>query len=314
MHYAGAMKGGPRRNATSKLRKKSLERHLLLNLGNGAAGVQALGARPGTVENGVATVQAHGVLESLLALGLLLVTGVGEPAVGLEQDGRAEVLLRVPPVGGAGRGAAEAQNALVEAVELLAVLLALAVFAALEEKVSNTSLTLLSVLNRFAITLVLDRFAISPMLKTHIRSRRISLQVRLDRLVLLVQLGQIGHQILNDVGVRQRVDLGFGGVGGDAAQAGQRVDAVDVHGTRAADTLTARAAEGQRGVLLVLDANQRVEHHGARLVEVELERVHARLLRGRVGAPAVDLKALEPWCGLGGRVRGRGHGAAGGRL
>jgi hypothetical protein len=80
----------------------------------------------------VATVQAHRVLKGLLALGLLLVAGVGEPAVGLQQNGGAKVLLRVPPVGRAGRGAAEAQNALVQAVELLAVLLALAVFAALK--------------------------------------------------------------------------------------------------------------------------------------------------------------------------------------
>lgn len=46
----------------------------------------------------MATVDAHGVIERSLALQLLLVTRVGEPAVGLEQNGRAEVLLRVPPV------------------------------------------------------------------------------------------------------------------------------------------------------------------------------------------------------------------------
>jgi hypothetical protein len=39
----------------------------------------------------------------------------------------------------------------------------------------------------------------------------------------------------------------------DPAQARERVDAVDVHGTRSADTLAARSAEGERGVDLVLD-------------------------------------------------------------
>lgn len=61
--------------------------------------------------------------------------------------------------------------------------------------------------------------------------------------------------------VRERVDLG-GLVlcAVDAAEAGEGVDAVDVHGTRAADALSARAAEGEGGVDLVLDADQGVEH------------------------------------------------------
>jgi hypothetical protein len=44
------------------------------------------------------------------------------------------------------------------------------------------------------------------------------LQIRLDRLVLLVELGKIGHEVLDDVGVRERVDFELGVVlGGDAA-------------------------------------------------------------------------------------------------
>jgi hypothetical protein len=50
----------------------------------------------------VATVDAHAVVDGVLAFGGLLVTGIGQPAVGLEEDGRAEVLLAVPPVGRAG--------------------------------------------------------------------------------------------------------------------------------------------------------------------------------------------------------------------
>lgn len=53
---------------------------------------------------------------------------------------------------------------------------------------------------------------------THIGSRGITLEVGLDRLVLLVEEGQIGHEILDDVGVRQRIDARLlGGVGRDTA-------------------------------------------------------------------------------------------------
>ena len=90
--------------------------------------------------------------------------------------------------------------------------------------------------------------------------RVVVLEVGLDRLVLLVELGQIGDEILDNVHwralsariteariyayelrtVRERVDLGvFGGVPVNPAQARQRVLAVDVHGARAADTLSA---------------------------------------------------------------------------
>lgn len=48
--------------------------HLLLDLGDGQAGVQTLGARTGAVEDGVATVQAHVVLQVGAALGRALVS------------------------------------------------------------------------------------------------------------------------------------------------------------------------------------------------------------------------------------------------
>lgn len=107
------------------------DRKVLLDLGDGEAGVQALGAGARAVENGVAAVEGHAVVEGCAALGGALVARVGEPAVGLEEDGGAEVLLGVPPVRGARGGAAGAEDALVEAVELVALLDGLAVFLAL---------------------------------------------------------------------------------------------------------------------------------------------------------------------------------------
>lgn len=80
----------------------------------------------------MASIQAHAVVEGLLPLGGALVARVVEPAVGLQEDGRAEVLLAVPPVGGAGSRAAGAEDAFVEPVQLFAVGGGLSVFFALK--------------------------------------------------------------------------------------------------------------------------------------------------------------------------------------
>ena len=92
--------------------------------------------------------------------------------------------------------------------------------------------------------------------------------------------------------VREGVDLGVV-VAVNAAKAGKGVDAINVHGARTADTLTARSSEGERGVDLVLDLDQGVEDHWSGLVEVEGVVLQARLLRGSVGVPSVDLEGLQ---------------------
>ena len=83
---------------------KSSKSQTLLDLSNGKRRVQPLGTSPGAIENGVATVERHAVVEGVLALGRLLVARVGDPAVRLQQHGGAQVLFAVPPVRGA-RGA-----------------------------------------------------------------------------------------------------------------------------------------------------------------------------------------------------------------
>lgn len=53
---------------------------------------------------------------------------------------------------------------------------------------------------------------------THVLSRGVALEIWLNGLVLLVEVGQIGNKVLDDVGVRQRVDARFGlGISGDTA-------------------------------------------------------------------------------------------------
>lgn len=79
----------------------------------------------------MAPVQAHTVVQHLFPLGFVLVAGICEPAVRLQQHGGAEVFFAVPPVRGAGCRAAGAEDAFVEAVELLAVRRRLPVFETL---------------------------------------------------------------------------------------------------------------------------------------------------------------------------------------
>lgn len=99
----------------------------MLDLVDGTARVELLGASVRAVHDRVAAVQLVGVVQVLQTLLGHLITRVGDPAVRLLQDGGAQVLVRVPPVRGAGRGAARAQNALVQTVQQLAVLVGLKV-------------------------------------------------------------------------------------------------------------------------------------------------------------------------------------------
>jgi hypothetical protein len=193
--------------------------------------------------------------------------GSGIIPVGVEQRRRAEVLLWVPPVGGARGGAAGAEDALVHAVELGAV-----------------GLGLRDLLPR-------------------LRRRVLALEPGLDALVLVVEVGHVDDEVLDDEHVGQRRDGGGGGGGGDLGEAGEAVVAVDVHGAAPADPLAAAPAEGERRVLLVLDLEQRVQHHGPAVGQVQLVVLELRLRRRRVRVPPVDREGL----GVGrGRRRGRG--------
>lgn len=244
--------------------------HVLLDLGNGLTGVEVLGASPGAVHDGVASVEGESVLELLSSLLAEVVTGVGHPSVSLHEDGGTEILVLVPPVGRARCGAASAENALVKTVK---------------------SATLLGRLE----VLTLGRGVVG-------------LEERLDGSVLLVELGEVGNEILDDVHVRERVDLGVVLLV-DSAKASKGVDTVNVHGARTANALTARATEGERGVDLVLDLDQSIENHWAGLVEVKGVRLKTRLLGRLIGVPSVDLELLQVL----GLARATNVGIAGGR-
>ena len=98
----------------------------------------------------------------------VLVAAVCKPAVGLQQDRRAEVLVLVPPVARAGGGAAEAKDAFPHPVELGPILGRLPPLA--------------------------------------VRRRLVGLQPRLDQCVLRVQSGQVRNEILQDRQMWKRRD------------------------------------------------------------------------------------------------------------
>lgn len=86
-------------------------------------------------------------------------------------------------------------------------------------------------------------------------------------------------------------------------QASKSIDTVNVHGAGSANTLTARAAESESWVDLVLNANERIQHHRSGLVEIKGVCLHLWLLRWSVWVPSVDVEGLGlsilGWCWLG---------------
>ena len=57
------------------------ESHILLNLLDGFCRIQTLWTSSRAVENGVASVQAHAVIQHLLPFRVALITGVNEPTI-----------------------------------------------------------------------------------------------------------------------------------------------------------------------------------------------------------------------------------------
>ena len=101
----------------------------MLDLVDGTTRVEILGTSVRAVHDGVAAVQLVGVVQTLQTLLRHLVTRIRDPAVRLLEDGGTEVLVRMPPVGRTRGRAASAQNALVQTVQLLAILVGLQVLA-----------------------------------------------------------------------------------------------------------------------------------------------------------------------------------------
>src|ERR1051326_6239570 len=142
--------------------------HQPLDLGDRFAGVQSLRTRPGAVQDGMTPVEPERIFELVQPFAGYLVTRAREPAPGLEQRGRAQKTISVPPVAWAARRAAEAQNALIVAVD---------------------------------VPSLVDRLEPFPL-----RLRRLGLQPRPDHLVLRENMGEVWDQILDDPHIRERIN------------------------------------------------------------------------------------------------------------
>src|SRR5258708_6234410 len=97
-------------SASLKRSNRALDHHLL-DLGDRLGRIEALGAGLGAIHDGVAAIEPERIFELVEPLALGVVAAVGQPAIGLQQDGGPEIALAAPPVGRARRGAAEAQDA-----------------------------------------------------------------------------------------------------------------------------------------------------------------------------------------------------------
>ena len=171
----------PRTIPTPSPSYPSSKSHSLLNLRNRLPRIQPLRTRPTTIQNSMAPIQTHTIIQHSFPLLLVFIPAIRQPPITLQQHRGAEILFGVPPVGRAGGGAAGAQNAFIESVELFAVGGRLTVFAA-------------------------------------VRGGRATLEEGFDGFVLFVELGEVGDEVFDDVGVGERVDAGLvGGVGWDAA-------------------------------------------------------------------------------------------------
>ena len=127
---------------------------------------------------------------------------------------------------------------------------------------------------------------------------------------MLVEKSHVRYEVLDNVHVGERVDARFlGGVRGNTAchfvslssttcaqtphtKAGQCVDSINVHGATSANSLATTPPEGQGRVHLVLDPDERIQHHGSRLVQVERIRLHLGLGRGLIWVPSVNVESL----------------------
>jgi hypothetical protein len=152
----------------------------------------------------VATIDGEFVLKHITTFSTKLITRVSHPAVSLHEHSRTKVFILVPPVRWARGRAASTQDTFVQSIELLTVFNCLQVLLAISRRSS------------------------------------LLLEERFNALVLLVKVGQIWDEILYDMHVGKRINLGrLAGVSINSAQASQSVATFNVHGARTADTFTA---------------------------------------------------------------------------
>mmetsp|Transcript_643 Transcript_643/g.1682 ORF Transcript_643/g.1682 Transcript_643/m.1682 type:complete len:244 (+) Transcript_643:671-1402(+) len=219
--------------------------------------IQIFRARLGAITYGVTVVQLRRALEHAESRLLVNVARIRNPTERLHEHRRPEVAIRIPPVARTARLTTRAQYAFIHAIKARAVFYRLQVL-------------LFALLLQRALTLN---------------------QPRANRFVLRVKIGHVGNQILDDVHVRQWIDVHFSGDVINGLQARKRVLAIDIHRTGSANSFATRAPKRKRRVLLVLDLDQRVQHHRPRLVQIQVILSQLWFVPA-FRVPAIDHKSL----------------------
>src|SRR5574340_167540 len=204
---------------------------------DGAVRIEPLRADFGAIHDRPAAEQAVDVVQVLQAFGAGVVAVVRDEAHRLEERRRTEVTVGVPPIRRTEPGAARAQDALVESVELGAV---------------GGGLQALALGRR----LVVD-------------------DVRSDRMVMVEEARHVDHEIADHGEAWQRAQRHRLLQRVERRDAGESVAPVDVHRIRSARPLAARATKSETVVLLA-QAYERVEQHPVAMARGELVGLHAR--------------------------------------
>jgi len=92
--------------------------HHVLDFRNRFGGIQALRTGLRTVHDCVAAIQSERIFQEVQPLSSGLITRVRKPAIGLQKRGRSKITVAIPPIAGARRRAASAENALVKPIKL----------------------------------------------------------------------------------------------------------------------------------------------------------------------------------------------------
>ena len=72
--------------------------HHMFDIGNGLGRVQPLRANLRAVHNGVAAVKLERVFQVIEAFARAFVAAVDQPAIGLQERGRPEIFVTIPPI------------------------------------------------------------------------------------------------------------------------------------------------------------------------------------------------------------------------
>merc|ERR1740123_2167830 len=95
-----------------------------------------------------------------------------------------------------------------------------------------------------------------------------TLQPRLNGLVLVVEICEVWNQVLHNIGVWQRLDFNGLRTRLNVKKTSKAIFAIDIHGTRSANSFTARTPESECRINLIFDLDESIQDHGAALLQI----------------------------------------------